>query len=254
MKRAILSTVILGVLAVLAYALLSSLGRFRLESSSPSGEVGVLGLRFQGSKPHALDGTLRLFVWDVGDASRVWKTKIQTKIEWGRDLDIEWIATAPSETFAIKREGRNLMEFRIADENVTCIAGMELIASDPYKEAEQESDQALPGTADVAFDWIIDGSEQKRIAGIEFFTSLYLADFPSGDTPAITELMNYRKDHALMLQVFPILIEELKTERKMKAYQLLIAWHDRCPLPDYEVYRKWWDSSLKAEFENKLKK
>ncbi|MCF6311238.1 MAG: hypothetical protein L3J39_02195 [Verrucomicrobiales bacterium] len=137
MKRSILFTVIVGALLVLVYSWMFIPGRFRLRSSSPSGEANVFGLAFRGSKPHVLDGKLRLFVRDKEDMSGVWTTKIQTNIEWGRDLNIVWKKAGALETFAIKKSDEEMLEFMITDDGVKCTSGRKFLAPDPYATAEQ---------------------------------------------------------------------------------------------------------------------
>ena len=139
MKRAILPIVIVGAFLFLAYFLLFIPNRFKLESSSPSGEANVFGLAFRGSEPDSLDGTLRLFVRDEADMPGEWKTKIQTNIEWGLDLAIIWKGTGLPETFAIKKSVEELMEFVITEDGVQCTSGQEFLAPEPYKTAEQDA-------------------------------------------------------------------------------------------------------------------
>lgn len=62
MKKALLIILLVLAGAVVIGAVLVLPVRFRLESTSPSGDSQVRGLRFKGQSPHALDGMLRLFV------------------------------------------------------------------------------------------------------------------------------------------------------------------------------------------------
>lgn len=103
-------------------------GRFRLESMSPSGDARVVGLRFQGSSPNALDGTLRLFVYrDEMD------TRQQTTIPWSRDLRITWKEGSGAEAFVVEQNGHPQLEFQIHPSGIECSRGRELLAADPYE-------------------------------------------------------------------------------------------------------------------------
>lgn len=128
MKKALLVGLVVGGGAILAIALLSKPLRFRLESNSPSGTARVVGLRFQGSKPTAMDGTLRLFVY-----SDQTELKQQTKIPWGRDLKISWTKGSGPEAFVVEKNGNPRLEFQIHSTGIECIKGEEFLAADPYK-------------------------------------------------------------------------------------------------------------------------
>jgi hypothetical protein len=106
--------------------------RFRLESTSPSGNSHVMGLRFQGQNTHALDGTLRLFV--SGNKS---ESKLQTSIPWGRDLAIKWKESNQNEAFVVAKKGRAMIELQINGSELKCTKGTEHLVDDPYKQAEQ---------------------------------------------------------------------------------------------------------------------
>ena len=128
MKKPLLLGLIVGGGAILAVVVLSGSPRFRLESNSPGGNARVVGLRFHGSKPHALDGTLRLFVYrDQLETSQ------QTRIPWGRDLKIAWRGGSEPEAFVVERNGHPQMEFQIRQSGIECSMGRELLAPDPYK-------------------------------------------------------------------------------------------------------------------------
>lgn len=128
MKKLLLLGLILGGGAILAVLVLSVPIRFRLESDSPDGKARVVGLRFKGSKPHALDGTLRLFVFcDQLEARQ------QTRIPWGRDLKIAWKRGPKPEVFVVARNGHPQIEFQIRPSGIECIMGRELLAPDPYQ-------------------------------------------------------------------------------------------------------------------------
>ncbi len=150
MKRAILITAIMGALLVLAFAFLCIPVRFRLASWSPSGAAVVQGLAFQGSSPHALDETLRLFVRDKEDRSGEWTTKIQTHIRWDRNLEIIWRESGAPETFAIRQSGEELMEFVITEDGVECTSGWEFLAPNPVMANQPmdslDVDQGIVGT------------------------------------------------------------------------------------------------------------
>ena len=113
---------------ILAVGLLTRPLRFRLESTSPSGKARVVGLRFQGSKPNALDGTLRLLVYfDQTEARQ------QTTVPWGKDLNIVWRNSPDAETFAVEKHGQPNLEFQIRPSGIECVKGREYLAADPYK-------------------------------------------------------------------------------------------------------------------------
>jgi hypothetical protein len=128
MKKPLLLGLIVGGGAILAGVMLSVPLRFTLESTSPSGNARVVGLRFQGSKPHVLDGTLRLFVY-----RDELETRQQTRIPWGRDLKIAWKRGSEPEAFVVERNGHPQMEFQIRQSGIECSMGRELLAPDPYK-------------------------------------------------------------------------------------------------------------------------
>ena len=107
--------------------------RFRLESTSPSGNSHVMGLRFQGQNTHALDGTLRLFVsYDNSES------KLQTSIPWGSDLAIKWKESNQNEAFVVEKKGRAMIEMHINGSDLKCTKGTENLVDDPYKQAEQD--------------------------------------------------------------------------------------------------------------------
>lgn len=87
-----------------------------------------MGLRFQGQKPQALDGTLRLFV--SYDHTEI---KKQTSIPWGRDLAIKWKASSSEDVFAVEKNGVSMIEFQIAGPDLKCIKGEAYLAADPYQ-------------------------------------------------------------------------------------------------------------------------
>lgn len=122
------------VIAILGCAVLALPVRFRLESSSPSGNSQVRGLRFQGQSAHALNDTLRLFVSHNQTDSRQ-----QTIIPWGRDLAIKWNEVEPVDTFVVEKDGRDLVEFQIAGSVLTCTKGVEYLAKDPYEKNQQNT-------------------------------------------------------------------------------------------------------------------
>jgi hypothetical protein len=128
MKKALLVGLVVGGAVILAVALLSKPLRFRLESNSPSGTARVVGLRFQGTKPTALDGTLRLFVYR--DQTEI---KQQTKIPWDRDLKILWKKGSGPESFVVEKNDNPLLELQIHSSGIECIKGEEFLAADPYK-------------------------------------------------------------------------------------------------------------------------
>ena len=128
MKKALLVGLVLGGVVIVAVALLTRPLRFRLESQSPSGKARVVGLRFQGSNPNALDGTLRLFVYC--DQT---ETRQQTTVPWGRDLKIVWKNDPDPETFVVEKNGRPNLEFQIHASGIECIKGGGYLAADPYK-------------------------------------------------------------------------------------------------------------------------
>lgn len=95
---------------------------------SPSGDARVVGLRFQGSNPNALDGTLRLFVYrDEVDMRQ------QTTIPWSRDLRITWKEGSGAEVFVVEEDGHPQLEFQIHPSGIECSKGREFLAADPYE-------------------------------------------------------------------------------------------------------------------------
>lgn len=128
MKRTLPIGLVLGGVGIVAATLLTRPLRFRLESESPSGKARVVGLRFHGRNPNALDGTLRLFVY--GEQT---ETRQQTTVPWGRDLEIVWKKVPDPETFVVERNGRPNLEFQIHASGIECIQGGEYLAADPYK-------------------------------------------------------------------------------------------------------------------------
>ena len=124
----ILIGIVLGGVVIVAVALLTMPLRFRLESESPSGKARVVGLRFQGSNPNALDGTLRLFV-DCDEMG----ARQQTTVPWDRDLRIVWKNDPDPETFVVEKNGHPHLEFQIHASGIECIKGGEYLAADPYK-------------------------------------------------------------------------------------------------------------------------
>lgn len=128
MKKTLLIGLVVGGLVILVAGLLTMPTRFRLESESPSGKARVVGLRFQGSKPNALDGTLRLFVYgDQAEATQ------QTTLPWGRDLKLVWKEGPSPEAFVVEKNGHPNLEFQIHPTGIECIKGGEYLAADPYK-------------------------------------------------------------------------------------------------------------------------
>ena len=123
MKKVAIAAVITLAVFSLAYALFFMPTRFRLESTSPSGSIVVRGLRFQGSQPHDLDGTLRLYIGDY---------KQQTTIQWSDQLAIAWTTDTLVETFEVRESDEMLMRWRIEDGHVLCVEGESYLAPDPY--------------------------------------------------------------------------------------------------------------------------
>lgn len=120
--------IILALLAiVITVAALPGFARFRLESKSPSGNSKVVGLRFQGQKPHPLDGTLRLFV-----THHQKETRQQTSIPWEKDVAIRWQENSQGEAFVVEKSGRALIGFKVDDSGLKCTLGAENLADDPY--------------------------------------------------------------------------------------------------------------------------
>jgi hypothetical protein len=128
MKKTLLIGLVLGGVVIVIVALLSMPLRFRLVSTSPSGKARVVGLRFQGRKPNALDGTLRLSVY-----CNQTETKHQTTVLWGRDIKIVWKKDSEPETFVVEKNGYPNLEFQIHATGIECIKGREYLAADPYR-------------------------------------------------------------------------------------------------------------------------
>ncbi len=127
MKKTLLIGLSLGLVVTVALAVLGIPMRFNLQSTSPSGTY-VTGLRFQARKPHALDGTLRLFVYH--DDTEI---KQQTSIPWGRDLAIQWKANDHGEIFVVEKGSVSMAEFQVAGSELKCIKGEKYLAADPYR-------------------------------------------------------------------------------------------------------------------------
>jgi len=108
--------------------------RFKLESTSPSGKSHVTGLRFEGKNTHALDGTLRLFVFVNKKESR-----LHTSIPFERDLAIKWKENSQNEAFAIEKKGHAIIEFEINGSDLKCTKGVENLVDDPFKTATQDT-------------------------------------------------------------------------------------------------------------------
>lgn len=123
MKIIAIATVITLAVLSLAYALFFMPTRFRLESISPSGAIVVRGLRFEGTQPNDLDGTLRLYIGDY---------KRQTTIPWSDRLAITWTSDTLVEAFEVRERDSVLMLWRIEDGHVSCVEGNSYLASDPY--------------------------------------------------------------------------------------------------------------------------
>lgn len=132
MKKPLLILAPFLAVGICAVAVCSYPVRFRLESTSPSGNSHVRGLRFQGQNTHALDGTLRLFVSDDNSES-----KLQTSIPWGRDLAIKWKEINQNEAFVVEKKGRAMIELQINGSDLKCKMGAENLVDDPYKQAGQ---------------------------------------------------------------------------------------------------------------------
>jgi len=127
MKKALLIAAPILAVGILAFAIFLVPLRFKLQSTSPSGKARVIGLRFQGSEPHPLDGTLRVFASHEGTQ----RTQ-QTSTLWGRDLSIEWRDVERGERFAITKHGAALGEFNIVGTGLKCVRGEKYLAADPY--------------------------------------------------------------------------------------------------------------------------
>lgn len=131
MRKSVTTAITISVLVVLTVALVEwyRSANFRLQSVSPDNAVSVKGLPFKGTAAHPLDGDLRIYV--DGDsasfASGVW----QTTIPWDRNLAITWQVNSDL-CFVIERNGRELIRWRINDENVECIAGCDFVTYDPH--------------------------------------------------------------------------------------------------------------------------
>ena len=123
MKKIAIASITTLVVFLLAYALFFMPTRFRLESTSPSGAIVVRGLRFQGTRPNDLDGTLRLYIGDY---------KHQTTIPWSDHLAITWTTDTLVETFEVRERDDMLMRWRIEDGHVSCVEGECYLVSDPY--------------------------------------------------------------------------------------------------------------------------
>ena len=119
----------IGVLCLLALAIVcySIQGpiRFRLKSLSPTGGIAVRGLPYEGSRPDAIDGKLRLF---IGSEKR------QTDIPFSRKLHISWNKDGAFESFSILSDQSVLMTWRIEPDNLVCIYGREHLAATPNTE------------------------------------------------------------------------------------------------------------------------
>jgi hypothetical protein len=128
MKKQLLTSIAVIVIAILALAVLSVPINFHLQSLSPSGTTRVAGLEFQDASPHPLDGSLRLFVWQ-GEPPRPKQMVRQTSIPFSDDLSIGWRESGDggSETFVIYQKGREMMTFEIADTQLKCIHGEEYL-------------------------------------------------------------------------------------------------------------------------------
>ena len=132
MKKGLLILLPILAIAVVIGAVLLLPARFRLESGSPSGDSYVRGLRFKGQTPHAMDGTLRLFV-----SHKQSEMKQQTSIPWGRGLAIEWKESQNGDVFVVEKNGRDLVEFHIDGSALQCTKGTEHLAPDPYEKTTQ---------------------------------------------------------------------------------------------------------------------
>lgn len=98
-------------------------------ATSSDRKVRITGTCFRGSKPHPLDGTLRLVVVSDGLNSK----QIQTSIPFSSRLSIKWIEEPPLRFFVVKRRNQLLMKFLVDDTGARCIEGMSFIAENPYQ-------------------------------------------------------------------------------------------------------------------------
>ncbi len=98
----------------------------RLHVQSPSGDWGVFGLPFQGSKPNPLDSKLRLFLQDKqGNVI----DKHQTTLPVNRKTRIEWIADPPR---IVIHNGRDrVMVWSVDGSTMVCLEGHSFLAPDP---------------------------------------------------------------------------------------------------------------------------
>jgi len=144
MKRTLLIIFPICAVAIVATVMFVLPVRFRLESTSPSGNLHVRGLRFQGQNAHTLDGTLRLFVTDN-------KLEInqQTLIPWGSDLAIKWRDSKQGEVFAVEKKGRAVIEFQFIGDGLKCTNGAEYLTDDPYKQESQNKSSLPTGNSSI---------------------------------------------------------------------------------------------------------
>ncbi len=102
---------------------------FKMYAFSPSRQVEIRGLRFQGVTRHPLDGCLRVYIYGRTEdfIGGIW----QTTIKFGTDLSLEWRGDEHG-YIAIVRGDKELMTWSVRDSRAVCTKGRDLITYDPH--------------------------------------------------------------------------------------------------------------------------
>jgi hypothetical protein len=139
MKRAVFLLLFIGVLtAVVTFVhreISVQVGALeaQYEKESPDKQFFANFLRFQGRKPHRLDGSVRLYVRGAREGTFAGE-KHQTSLPVTRRTRLEWIADAKPPSFRIFDGHGTRMVWRIERDGAVCVEGQEFLAPDPYLE------------------------------------------------------------------------------------------------------------------------
>lgn len=140
MKKFLLVFFGFGVVALLALERLGT-GSMNpgIHARGPVKDMAASAIPFKGSKPHPLDGKLRIYL-SVDDQTH---TDIhQTSLAATPTTKMEWIPGATPPSFRVVDSQGTRMVWQVEGGKAVCVQGQEFLAPDPYVE---NASPHLPG-------------------------------------------------------------------------------------------------------------
>jgi hypothetical protein len=125
---------------------------------------------------------------------------------------------------------------------------------------------ATPGSVDVWFQVVANGSAPERVAAMKMLKAALQSDdgqqnecvmaYPyeaEDNGGAQLRLTPNRRHCAVLLDAIPNLIEALKDESNREAWWILICLQPHCPPANHELWVKWWNEKGFSDFRRMAK-